>query len=116
MQTDHQAPDNGTLNHALNKVMQEQQELKSWITSCQKLVREQKEKIAALEQHVEALNGKPATSNTVSQEAFHSGMEDLKKILQAQPKTIEQRIIQERNVFPPSWKSSDFKTVFDTVL
>ena len=116
MQSEHPTTNNDTLNQALNKVMQEQQEQKAWISSCQKLVREQQEKIAALEQQVKELKGKPTALDSVSLEGLRNGVEDLKKILQAQPKNIEQRFIHERNVFPPSWKAGDFKTVFDTVL
>jgi hypothetical protein len=116
MQTDHQASDNGTLNQALNKVLQDQQEQKSWIVSCQKLVHEQQEKLAALEQQVAALTGKPAASNTVSLEVFHSGVEDLKKTMEAQSKTVLHTDVHQRNFFPPSWKAGEFKIVFETIV
>lgn len=116
MQTEGQTPDNGTLNQALNKVMQEQQEQKSWISTCQRTMREQQEKIAALEQQVAEFKGKTAASNTVSLEVFHRGVEDLKKTMEEQSKTVLHTDVHQRNFIPPSWKAGEFKIVFETIV
>jgi hypothetical protein len=52
----------------------------------------------------------------VSLEVFHSGMEDLKKTMAAQSKTVLHTDVHQWNFFPPFWKAGEFKIVFETIV